>query len=340
MRACAITVIVLGLMLTAGCQEVLAPPAGRATLQGPFLGQKPPGTTPTLFAPGVVSTGMLERDIAMTPDGDELYFTRVLGSYTFSAILGSRQVGGIWSEPEVAPFSGRYFDLEPHISPNGARFFFVSRRPSPGTTAPTDNEEIWVMDREGDHWGEPFPVGEPVNSGAAEFFPSTTVDGTLYFTRETPDGEKIHRARWTGEGWAEPEVLPEQVNFGRARFNAFVAPDESYLIVCAVGGPGDLGGADYYAVFRSADDRWSDPVNLGPDINTADPRAGEWSAFVTADGHTMFFMSSRTEIQDRTVPQALDAAALAKRHDEPQNGYADIWWVDASVVTSLRPDGF
>ena len=34
---------------------------------GPYLGQKPPGSTPSLFAPGFISTGLAERDVAMTP---------------------------------------------------------------------------------------------------------------------------------------------------------------------------------------------------------------------------------------------------------------------------------
>jgi hypothetical protein len=35
-------------------------------LTGPYLGQKPPGMKPEIFAPGIVSTGMYERDMAVT----------------------------------------------------------------------------------------------------------------------------------------------------------------------------------------------------------------------------------------------------------------------------------
>ena len=43
-------------------------------LRGPYLGQELPGLEPRLFAPGAVSTGLATRDVAMTPDGDELFF--------------------------------------------------------------------------------------------------------------------------------------------------------------------------------------------------------------------------------------------------------------------------
>ena len=41
-------------------------------LKGPYLGQKPPGTTPEMFAPGIISTGYDERIAAFSPDGKEL----------------------------------------------------------------------------------------------------------------------------------------------------------------------------------------------------------------------------------------------------------------------------
>ena len=43
-------------------------------LSGPYLGQKPPGDTPELFAPGIISTAMYTRDITIMPDGKEIYF--------------------------------------------------------------------------------------------------------------------------------------------------------------------------------------------------------------------------------------------------------------------------
>ena len=167
-----------------GDEIAQAPTSAVPELRGPYLGQEPPGLEPRLFAPGVVSTGLATRDIAMTPDGDELYFSVTLGDRTM--IMVTRQVDGVWSVPEVAPFSGRYLDIEPAISPDGRRFFFLSTRPQPGQEEKPGwvYQDIWVMDREGDGWGEPFNLGPPVNSDAPEFFPSITNDGTLYFTRE------------------------------------------------------------------------------------------------------------------------------------------------------------
>jgi len=305
-------------------------------LAGDYLGQEPPGMDPRLFAPGIVSTGLSERDMAMTPDGDEIYFSGALGAnHDFSAILVVRRVEGRWSKPEVAPFSGNYMDLEPAISPDGQRFFFLSNRPLPGSSEPLGNEDIWVMDRTATGWSEPASLGPPVNSEAAEFFPSVTRDGTLYFTRRGEGrSETIFRSRLVDGAYTEPEELGPEVNSGQSQFNAFIAPDESYLVVCVWGREDSLGGVDYYVVFRSPEDEWSEPINLGEGINLTE--GSEWSPYVSPDGRYFFFMSSRSTIQDRHSPDRLGYADMQRLHDLPMNGNSDIWWVDARVITDLR----
>ena len=320
---------VLSLLACLACAD----PVG---LSGPYLGQTPPGPEPSLFAAGFVSTGMGERDVAITPDGNEFYFSRVLGgNHTFNAILVTRRVNDVWSEPEVASFSGQYMDLEPAIAPDGKAFYFMSKRPLPDSDDEMSDENLWMMDRTADGWGEPYPVGPPINSDQAEFFASVTLDRTLYFTRRGEDGvEKIYRSRLIENVYQPVEELPEQVNGARTQFNAFIAPDESYLIVCNFGHPDSLGGVDYFVVFRDADDHWSEPLSLGAEINT--PTGQEWSPYVSIDGKYLFFMSSRTTIQDRYSPTRLSTADLQRMHNEPLNGNSDIWWVDAALLHNLR----
>ena len=78
---------VVGLcVVTAACSPMSGDENSHTTvtpkheLRGPYLGQEPPGLEPRLFAPGVVSTGLATRDLAMTPDGDELYFRSLLAT--------------------------------------------------------------------------------------------------------------------------------------------------------------------------------------------------------------------------------------------------------------------
>jgi len=305
-------------------------------LIGPYFGQEPPGLEPKIFAPGVVSTGLATRDVTMTPDGSELYFSVTVGGHTM--IMVTRQEDGIWSEPEVAPFSGRYQDIEPSISADGRRFFFLSTRPQPGQEEKPGwvYQDIWVMDREGDHWSEPYNLGPPVNSEAPEYFPSVTSDGTLYFTREGADGvSATYRSRLVDGVYTEPERLGPEVNCGSNRFNVYVSPDETFVIVPALGREDGLGGVDYFVVFRSDDDTWSEPINMGEAVNQ--PEGREWSASLSPDGKYLFFMTSRVSPEADLPLTGRTIGDLLKISAQPGRGSSDIWWVSAEIIERLRP---
>ncbi|MGV8040479.1 MAG: TolB family protein [Thermoanaerobaculaceae bacterium] len=302
---------------------------------GDYLGQKPPGRTPELFGPGVVSTGLSERDLAISPDGNEIYYTVVGPAHAYSTIMVVRREGGRWLGPETASFSGgsTHMDIEPALSPDGKRLFFLSNRPAAPGAAP--NEDIWVVDRTAAGWSEPRNLGAPVNSPDAEFFPSVTRDGTIYFTRGKKGGEveHVYRSRLVDGVYQAPEQLPEQVNCGATRFNAFVAPDESYVILGVVGRDDAISPADYYVVFRKPDGSWHEPRNLGTPINL--PGVLGYSPAVSPDGRYFFFMSQRPSAE----PPAgrLRYADYQRLGGGPGNGQGDIWWVDAAVIADLMP---
>jgi len=303
-------------------------------LSGPFLGQSLPDSVPELFAPGVVSTGMFTRDMAISPDGKEIYFCVAIGNYTYSTILYTREVDGRWLPPEIIPFSGGpgVLDFEPALSADGSKLYFLSTRPD-GDEEPGD-QDIWMVERDaqGD-WGIPQNLGEPVNTDGGEFFPSLTRDGTLYFTRNEKGSalNQIFRARWVDGSFQEPELLPAQVNCGTNRFNAFVAPDESYMIVPAIGMPDSYDGADYYMVFRDENDHWSEPVNMGALVNQDNARG--WSPYVSPGGEAFFFMATRTnEIEEAEW----NYSKLKELNNSSGNGNADTYWVNTGFFRILK----
>ena len=327
-----ILILLAGVATVALAQQQLPPP------QADYLGQSPPGAEPRLFAPGLVSTGLSERDVAITPDGNEIYFGAALGRYRFTTVMVVRRVSGRWTAPEVAPFAGNPadLDLEAALSPDGKRLMFLSNRPNPPLRLER-NEDIWLVDRVGGGWGPARNLGAPVNSEQKEYFPSLTRTGTLYFTREdaTTGDSSIFRSRLVDGRYGVPERLPDVVNSGTARFNAFIAPDESLLLYCMLGRQDSLGGIDAYVSFRSPDDRWSEPVNLGPKINTA--ASEEYSLSLSPDGRFLFFMSARTADTRELFGDRISYATMQRLAGSPGNGSSDIWWIDASFLQALRP---
>ncbi len=302
-----------------------------------ILNQNCPDDEARLFAPGIVSDGLDNRDIAMTPDGKELYFCVSNKGFEFATILYVRLLDDIWTKPEVVPFAQdpRYIYFEPCISHDGSRMLFLSNMPKDPASADPADEDIWCVDRTGNGWGKPYNLGPPVNSPDQEYFPSLTRDNTLYFTRSVrgEPGSMIYRSRFINGKYTEPEKLPEQVNCGQDRFNAFAAADESFVIVPAVIPEKAIGGCDYYVVFRNADDTWNEPVNLGDKINSKTGQ--EWSPYITPDGRNFFFMASR-HLAGEERPEKLSYAFLQRLHKQPENGGSDIYWIRADFIKKLR----
>ncbi len=307
---------------------------------GVYLGETPPDTTAKLFAPGFVSTGFHTRDLAIAPDGNEIYFCVNIGSNAFMTTLFTRRINDEWTEPQIAPFARdlRYFTIEPCISPNGQKLFFASNHP--GSQGKDHNSDIWYVKREGADWALPQNPGTTINTDASEFFPSITKDETLYFTRDDHKTgiSYIYRSRFTRGAYSEPELLPEQINAGRSRFNAFIAPDESFIIIPIIGMADSYGATDYYVSFRNKDDKWSEPINLGNKINSKS--RWEYSASISPDGKYLFFMSSKIDTSLVINHDIITMNDLRELASKPGNGNPDIYWIEAAFIQELRPEGF
>lgn len=305
-------------------------------LKGPYMGQKLPGLSPELFAPGIISNGLANRDVAISPNGKEMYFTLHTAKFQFATIVHSKLVNETWTKPVVVPFAtdSRYKYLEPAFNYDGTKLFFVSNMPKDGIGEPI-SEDIWVVDRKNGTWGEPYNIGTPVNYEGGDFFPSLTKDGTLYFTRDELKGRTSHiyRSQLVNGKYGTPEKLPKQINCGTNRFNAYVSPDESFVVVPAVGVDEGPRRVQYYIVFRNKDDTWQEPLALNSEINT--PKGTGWSFYISPDKKYIFYMATKPLAKEND-PKTLSVDFLYKFSQMPQNGNSDIYWVDAKIIQNLK----
>ncbi len=253
--------------------QELVPPDGR------YLGQKPPGLTPEVFAPGLVSApGRRVSKVAFSPDGREA-FIRVAFGRTDRRLLHTRQRNGHWSAIQPADFlKAEDADSdygEPFVSPDGQRLFLVK------------NADIWVADRGTDGWGKPSPLPAPISTPAEEWHPTVTGDGSLYFctNRDRPQGGyAIYRARLSDGKYTQVEKIDDTINSQYGAWDPFIARDESYLIFSSKR-PDSFGKDDQYVSHRRGGG-WSEPRNLGPAVNTSET---EYGSYVSPDGKYYFF---------------------------------------------------
>ncbi|MBP1595599.1 MAG: hypothetical protein H6Q05_976 [Acidobacteria bacterium] len=291
--------------LLAGSGKV--PAAKSPSISGPYLGQPPPGLSPRMFAPGIVSTERDELNAVFTPDGKEFYFTIRGASGRWTIMVMTLKEGG-WSRPRTAAFSGRWSDVDLFITADGRRLYFCSNRPSSDQSDSPRDFDIWMSERTARGWSAPVNLGAPVNSKADEFYPSLTRDGTIYFQSRRPGGPglaDIWRARPVAGGYADAECLPPPINSAGFEGDTLVAPDGSWLIVSTSRGP-EAGQADLFLSFPGPKETWAPLVKLGFDVSS--PKSGENCQMLSPDGRYLFFTRG-----------------------------GDIYWVDASVIEKTKP---
>lgn len=155
-----------------------------AILPGPYLGQKPPGDTPEIFSPGIVSTQNFdEYGCTFSPDGKEFYFSRRKGPYDVT-ILVTRQSGQGWTNPVEASFAAGYDCVEPHCSASGNKIIFQSTTPLPPSWNLPHSKtrfKLWIVERAGEDWGEPYPLARELSQGIHGQV-SVTNNQTIYAT--------------------------------------------------------------------------------------------------------------------------------------------------------------
>lgn len=240
------------------------------------------------------------RDFTLSADGKEAYLTLQSLNEDVAVIVRTRRVGKIWSNPVLASFSGTYRDIEPFLSSDGLRLYFSSDRPLRDTSTTAKDYDIWYVERKDlkSDWGKPVNLGAPINTSFNEFYPSLARNGNIYFTSdwESSTGkDDIFFSAWNN-GYTSPVPLPAAINSEGFEFNAFIAPDESYILYTGYNRKEGFGSGDLYISHKSADGTWSPSKNLGPDINS---KWMDYCPFVDAIGSTLYFTSRRSAVQSR-----------------------------------------
>ena len=228
-------------------------------------------TIPKVFEPNTISTGYNERDMAISPDGKEMFYTILAPRNAFSVIVHRKLINNKWTNAEMAPFSGQYAELEPAFSPDGKKLFFVSKRPVK-EGIPKKDYDIWYVEKGDKGWSAPIHAGNVINSDVDEFYPSITNDGSVYFTSARKDAvgqEDIYKSQFANGSFQPAQSIGGGVSTKLDEFNAYVDPAENYIIFSAAGGEGEIGQGDLYISFRNAHGIWGKAKNLGAPINSA-----------------------------------------------------------------------
>jgi len=155
------------------------------------------------------------------------------------------------------------------------------------------NEDFYESDWVGDHWSKAKALPGNINTDLNEGAQNISQDGQwLIFTGcNFPEGYgscDLYISYLTPEGWSAAENLGETINTEFWESAPSLSPDKRDLYFSSRR-PGGYGGTDIYVSHRKLNGKWSDPENMGPQINTV---GDESAPFIHADNQTLYFTSN------------------------------------------------
>lgn len=290
---------------------------------------------PVLFAPDALGQhGRITFSPGFSPDGGTLYFTRADCQRIWNCpqlLYSSRKVAGTWQPAQRVALPQSEARAEwPSVSPDGSRLFFswAPNRARHDGAEVYEDFDLFTLDltRQG---AQPVALDEPdinrVRGGRIrtlrfvnnETAPVLTRSGDLYFWTERLDGvglRDIYVARSDGKGgFQSPRPLPAPINSSGEDDGSWVSAN-GRIMLASFDRFGGEGGGDLFLSVREGDS-WSEPLNLGPLVNSSD---ADFAGRITPDGKHLVFTS------DRPV-RAGEASGLFQ-----------VWTIPVSEVPVLR----
>lgn len=316
-----------------------------------------------------INTEASEYYPIVSPEGNSLFFT----SRNRAAGLGgediwvSQKIENKWT---VAKNIGSPINTELHegiinLSPDSMIAFIYGNYPDS-----YGNGDIYYSELEKDGWSEVKNIGPPINTEYFEADACLSSDGrTLFFVSDRPGvvGEFKPKNRYrhpyfntdifvsfkTDSGWTEPFSLGEKINTSLCERGPIFHPDGSTMFFCSSGHPG-LGDLDLFVSRKNGEDwtDWSEPVNLGKEINTIHK---DWGYSIPASGDEVYFSSVREEGYGKsdiyvmklpkklTKPITIVSGKVTDKNGNPLNK-VQISWEDLHDfkilgITTTRPSG-
>jgi len=281
-------------------------------LKGPYLGQKPPGMTPQLFAQEIISTDMDLHSCPVFSKDGKFAFWRIMNLGDDNGIYFVELKENKWSKPRKAPFIETGTDVNndvPIFSPDNQTLFFLSNRSDKNKLR---KMRIWYTKMKYGNWEKPklfqhFDQGDISLHWQFSF----AINGNIYFTGLTRDGlgeYDLFMAQRENEKYIF-KMLPTPINSEYSDICPFIAPDENYIIFSSDNRQDGYGKQDLYICYKNRENSWTTPINMGAEINSIEQ---DWCPMVSQDGKYLFFTSFR-------------------------KGNCNAYWVDAKVIETMRP---
>ena len=265
------------------------------TADSMYFGQTPPGNTPEIFAPGIISLpDRMEAGLTHSPDSSEYFFTVLTSNWATSKVMYVNYSDNSWSTPANADFTDEY-ELGPMFTPDGNRLLVASGKGGEANITISNKTELG--------WSTLYKLPAPINSTTHEWEATLTIDSTMYFSSNRNGNQGIYFSELEDGNYVTAKKLPSCINqFNTPHDVPFVAADGSYLIF----GRGTEAARDLYISYKRGYG-WTNAQNFGSRVNS---NINEVYPFVSWDGKYLFFtrwINSTTDIYWVYIKDLIDS---------------------------------
>lgn len=268
--------------------------------------------TPIKFEKGNVSTSEIEYNSSFSPVGASFYFSMAAKDFSSRSIMVSEFSNDRFMTPKRVSIGGQFYDAsDVQITKDGQTLYFKMRG-NISTDSSRRDGNIWRSQLLNGSWGEPQLLPEEINSYQSEYYPIMTDSGNLYFSRDLESTSyDIFVSKFVDGKYQEAVSLGGSINTELLESDAYVSPDETFMIFVRMYSDEGLGVSDLYITFNDQG-VWSRPKNM----RSLNSKGVDGSPFVTPDGKYFFFTSTRDAENPENFDGHLDIYVVAFDKDD------------------------
>ncbi len=255
-------------------------------------------------------------------------------------------IGNLVVEKMSENINSEYQETRPIVAPDGKTLYFSRANHPENQGGEEDENDIWYseLNAESGEWEPSKNMGEPLNTKGPNYISSITPDGnalTVILGNEYTSGGNMRPgvsvSTKTSDGWSKPQSLNIINAYIDSKDGNYFLANNRKVLIMAIDRYDAYGGKDLYVSFLQRDNKWTEPLNLGNDINSAHT---ESAPYLAADNETLYFSSkgySGYGGNDVYISRRLDETWT--NWTEPENLGPDINSEGDDVFFNIPPSG-
>lgn len=190
--------------------------------------------------------------------------------------------------------NSKYPEYSQVLFNNNSTMIFTSRRPEKHNDVDDRTgkyyENMYISYKKTNGtWTDPILYNQEVHLRTKELYTATvdiSADQSVLFSYR--DGSILESKKVHGS-WSEPEKISKLIpKLAGAYVPSIFLSNDGKILLVVTDMPGGVGGRDIYMCTLDKSGNWSEPQNLGPNINTDQD---EDAPFLLPDNKTLFFSS-------------------------------------------------